>query len=299
MKMLRNEIIKNETVRKGAEHIWFAKLKYRWLELTMLLFSMFMLLVLWSKQINAASNSYDIPEMKKEIDLSKYNVRWGNQNKVVIVRDVFLGRQTNKVVGRCWLRLGLAREKGTDNYILLMREDMTPLRFTRTVTTSYGSSQTVVKYGLSEYLSVRTILPVLHYASPQTSSKNNKVINLSISLSATPFSFSYGGDESLNIISRSSYDSNANLFDVTYDYEPNFFAFARTYLSTPSSQYGVAYFTQKSPYWLADGTISFVMDYDVRFGACDSPNGGGVDWGSGCVMKTTQQEIVSFTVPKK
>ena len=254
----------------------------------MVLFSVFAILLGIVPQ-NVGADEYSLPEYN--IDTSQYNIRWDTQRRVITVYETYNGKLTQNVVGRCKLWLGLARKKGTNDYILVTREDMTPCSFT-------SKREKRKCYGLSEYLSIYSTLPTLINFSPENGSQAKDSIGISFGADSGGLNvgLSYSVDRDfLNVLVHSSTDTHK--LSVEYDYTIRMLQ-KNTYLVNQSKQYAMAYFTQKSPYWRPDGSISFTIDYDVRFGYCDSPKAGFSSIYLGAVYRKQQTEIFSFVVPK-
>lgn len=256
---------------------------------------------------NVLADEHEVKEFYKAFDKSQYNIRWDTSNRAVVIYN-----SAGKLIGVCKLKLGLAREKGTNDYLLLLKEEMTPqtfqvtervevekwdaLHLNKTITYKTVTSK---KYGVSEYLSIRTILPRLSNYSPQNASQNDRSISVSLGmdLSGVSGGFSYEVKRNdLDLIVDSSTFTGA--LDVKYDYTPRLNIWAsQPYLTRQSFQYAMADFTERPQQGRRDGDIGFTVVYNVSFGVSDDLDVKHLHWGE--VYRKQQSETYNFTLPKK
>jgi len=244
------------------------------------------------------ADEYSIDEYG--IDESKYNIQWDAQRRYVNVYEKFQGKQTNQLVGACRVKLGLARKKGTNDYVLVTKQEMTPRRFTHLVATDYhGQRVECEAYGLSEYLSIHTVVPTMTNYSPTNSSQSNSSIGISFGAGADGLNMGVSYEAQKNYLDITVNSSTyTNILDVVYDYRPRMKT-KQPYLMNQSFQYSMAAFTQKTPYWKQDGSVSFTVEYDARFGFCRSKSGNWLDIDWGLVYAKKQSELYSFVLPKR
>ena len=154
-----------------------------------------------------------------------------------------------EVLGTCSFVIGLTREKKSNNYVLMMREVMTPnnskvlIEHVMNKEISYDRCG----YGFSEYVSVKVALPSLDDYEPHNTPKSDEI------------TFSIGGNkdgvdvgasytvthEDLDI--TASCNTPSKTYYVKYNYKPsllNPFA-SNKYVANESVQLGVASFHTK------------------------------------------------------
>ena len=216
-------------------------------------------------------------------DESYYNVSWKAAQYLYVYSEVG-GR-----LGTMTYYVGLARRKSTNDYIVMMKEVMTPNKSKVKINSSqYG-------YGLSEYVSVKTTLPSLDNYYPQNDPGKDS-ISFSIGVSSekkAEISASYTVTHSDLDITASCNTPNRTYY-IIYDYDPsiaNPFA-SNKYVANESVQMGEAQFETSS------GTVSFVMNYDARFGAAENANCSPWLVYLSYVRKTTGSRSYSFTISR-
>lgn len=193
-----------------------------------------------------------------------------------------------KKVGTCSYVIGLAREKKTNDYVLMLREVMTPNNSKVLITGStYG-------YGFSEYVSAKVTLPSLDDYEPQNTPSSQTVdFTIGADSSGANIRASYSVTKSdLNI--TSSCNTPSKLYFVKYDYKPSLVdpLASNKYVANESIQLGAASFHSSS------STISFTMNYDARFGAASDNAASPWLIYINTVYKATTSRTYSFTVSK-
>jgi len=187
----------------------------------------------------------------------EYKVKWYSKKKLVVNNKK--GKK-GKPLGTCTLKVGIARKKGTNHYVLMYRVAMTP-------------SQKKVKlygcipnhgYGMSEYLKISTDLPSLGEYQPSNQPKSD-TIDVGVGVTSGKelgINASYSVDiDELEITSKS--DTSENRYCTVYDYKPhipNFFA-SNKYFRNESIQLGTAEFTTD------EKKFKLKIAVEARFGA--------------------------------
>lgn len=217
---------------------------------------------------------------------TKYNnASWTKMEKITVKS------KKNGKLGTLSYLTGVNRRKGTDDYIVMFKEVMTPNN--KKVTLDNAKSK---GYGLSEYCSLKTTLPTLDDYKPQNSPKTDSVnVGIGASKKAGPqVSATYTIKNSeLDITSNCSTPKKE--YRIVYDYKPHIpnALGNNKYLANESIQLGTAQFHSSKK------TVSFKVNYDARFGAaCDKERS---PWHVqiGYVKRKTGSREYSFTVKKK
>ena len=188
-------------------------------------------------------------------DTSQMNVEWKSMNSFNVYSSV------GKKLGTCSYFVGLARDKDTNNYMVMTRAVMTPNESKVKISSSkYG-------YGFSEYLSVKVDLPSLDDYVPQNQPKEDKwTLSLGVDGSGAGIEASYPVTHSDLDITESC-DTPSGLYYIKYNYKPSIAnPFGNNkYLANESRQLGIASFETDS------SKVKFTMNYEARFG-CASDN---------------------------
>ncbi|MCR4928059.1 MAG: hypothetical protein K5927_08765 [Lachnospiraceae bacterium] len=216
-------------------------------------------------------------------DTSLYNVQWKTSE------SIYVRNSSGYLLGTMTYYTGLARRKGTSDYIVMFREVMTPNP--SKVYTEAGNKC----YGLSEYVSVKSTLKQLGDYKPQNTPATDTM----------SFSLGLGSDKKASISASydikhtdlditSSCNTPNNLYFVKYDYKPsiaNPFA-SNKYVSNESVQLGEAQFDN------TDNTIKFTVYYDARFGGAEDSKRSPWLIYLNYVKQKTGSKTYSFTISK-
>ena len=225
----------------------------------------------------------------------EYNVKWyanhikqnGKKEKMEFAVKTKKGTK-GKSLGTCTLKVGIARKKGTNHYVLMYRVAMTP-------------SQKKVKlygcipnhgYGMSEYLKISTDLPSLGEYQPSNQPKSD-TIDVGVGVTSGKelgINASYSVDiDELEITSKS--DTSENRYCTVYDYKPhipNIFA-SNKYFRNESIQLGTAEFTTD------EKKFKLKIAVEARFGAAANKKRS-----PGCVLVGyTKKKSKTFTIDCK
>ncbi len=215
-------------------------------------------------------------------DTASSNVTW----KTMYSFNVYSG--AGGKLGTCSYVIGLTRSKGTNDYVLMTREVMTP-----------NSSQVKINnvqygYGFSEYVSIKVTLPSLDDYRPQNTPSSDTI---SFSIGADSDGASVGASYSIthsDLDITASCDTSSKLYHVKYNYNPtiaNPFG-NNKYLANESVQLGAAAFHNSSD------TVSFKINYDARFGAAEDNAASPWLVYMNYVQKATTSRTYSFSVAK-
>ena len=207
--------------------------------------AMLCVLIVTPNEVKAA-NKYGF-----SYDSDVYNVKWSTMYSFNVYTD--LGTK----LGTCSYVVGLAREKDTNNFVLMTKEIMTPNN------SKVKISNCKHGYGFSEYVSVKVELPTLDDYKPQNEpSKDTLSFSIGADLSGANVGASYSITHS-DLDITSSCNTTTNTYHIKYNYKPsliNPFA-SNKYVANESVQLGAATFHKSK------NKILFTMYYDARFGA--------------------------------
>ena len=216
-------------------------------------------------------------------DTSAYKVKWSGMYSF----NVFTDKGTK--LGTCSYVVGLARDKGTNNYILMTREVMTPNNSKVKIDNyQYG-------YGFSEYVSAKVTLPSLDDYEPQNTPAKDSI---NFSIGADKSGASVGASYS---ITHSDMDITAacntaeKKYYIKYNYKPSLVnpLANNKYLANESIQLGAAAFHK------AASEITFTMQYDARFGAAENNAASPLLVFYNYVKKATKSKTITLTVNEK
>lgn len=190
-------------------------------------------------------------------DKKEFDVKWVDYEKIVVKSD------EGGTLGTLSYLTGVARAKGTNDYLILFKEVMTP--GTKKVKLNIYNQK---GYGMSEYMSLKATLASLSDYKPQNDPNTDSInIGMGIDKDGPSVSASYEVKTSeLDITSKCN--TPKNLYQVVYDYKPhipNVFG-SNKYLANESVQMGMAEITKKK------GKVNFTVDYEARFGAASKKN---------------------------
>ena len=190
-------------------------------------------------------------------DSSKYTVEWKVKQSIIVKS------KTGAKLGTMTYVIGLAREKSGYNFLLLVKEVMTPN--SQKVLIDNSNNNKKYGYGYSEYVSIKAYLPgdLENYTPQNTPKTNSTTLSMGVSASGPSISASYTINNSdLDVTAKC--DTTKDMFYIVYDYIPsiiNPFA-SNKYVANESSQYGIAHFsTEKNT-----SSFGFYINYEAKFG---------------------------------
>lgn len=223
-------------------------------------------------------------------EVSKYGFTYDDTCYIVQwkVMDSFQVKTSeNGLLGTMSYVVGLARRNFSYDYILMTKETMTP--YNKSVKIN-GVGQT--GYGMSEYVSVKVVLPSLDNYSPQNSPTSDSV---TLSLGADKDGASFEASYTLShegLVVTANCDTPEKKFHIIYDYKPHIAnpVASNKYLAKESIQLGMAEFHS------VKNTVSFRVYYDARFGAASKSSRSPWSVYMNYVRQNTDYEDYTFTI---
>lgn len=194
-------------------------------------------------------------------DTSVYNVSWASYESVNVYSDV------GTKLGTMSYLAGVARDKGSNDYVVMFKEVMTPNK------TKVKVSSSTYGYGMSEYVSINVTLPTLDDYSPKNDPSTDSVtLEVGASKEGPEISASYTIEHNdLDITSKCN--TSSKKYHIVYDYKPNIAnpVASNKYLAYESVQLGEAQFEKAASSSSATKTtVSFKVNYQARFGAASN-----------------------------
>lgn len=220
-------------------------------------------------------------------DETCYNVQWQKAEYCYVYSEL------GGLLGTMTYYVGLARKKGTNDYIIMVKEVMTPNK--KRVNLYTDSKGMITGYGLSEYVSVKTTLPSLDDYYPKNNPSSDS-ISFSIGVSSekkADISASYTiTHNDLNI--TSSCNTPKRMYYVIYDYKPNLVMVWKNnkYVANESVHLGEAQFEATAP------GFSLTFYYDVRFGAASNSACSPLLIYKNYIRSAKKTRSLAFSVPK-
>ncbi|MBR6364727.1 MAG: hypothetical protein IKS10_01345 [Lachnospiraceae bacterium] len=221
-------------------------------------------------------------------DLANYNVAWmPDYVRVPIVSNA------GGVLGVYHIVCGLARAKGTDNYIFMVRQLMEPSILSVRYKKASGNKYTYA-YGLSEYCGFVSVLPGLDDWTPKTKPSENKI---SVSLAADGAkSVGLSYDIVKSDLSMSSLcSSSQGLYGMIYDYVVHVVNpfYSNKYFREQSDQNCMALFHSNK------STINIQVTYEARFGASSTASANAIDVYKNAIYSKSGNMTLCFpAIPK-
>lgn len=213
---------------------------------------------------------------------NEFNVEWKSYESFNVYTDQGGRLGTTSYV------VGLARCKKSNDYMLMAKEVMTPNKNKVLLDRwNYG-------YGISEYVSAKVTLPSLNDYQPKNDPGTDQVnLSLGASKGGPEVGLSYEiKHNDLDITSKCNTPSK-QYYEV-YDYQPSIACpwSSNKYVANESIQLGLAEFETRN------GTVSFQMNYDARYGSACEKNAAPWYVNIGYVRKATKSRNYSFTISK-
>ncbi len=196
---------------------------------------------------------------------------------------------------------GLARRKGTNTYVFMMKECMTPsenrVRVRKENDHNPISERPFSGWGVSEYMIVDTYLTNLDEWEPRNKPKTRK-ITLSVGGAkgadpgvGTSVGFSYEIDLKEMKIKPKAYQTSGH-YTVDYDYVPHTFWGDNAYFSDSSNHYQVAEFSTTGK------TVEIDVNYEARFGVATTESRMPTSVYTSAVWKKTGTRRYKYTLPR-
>lgn len=246
-------------------------------KIAVFIFALIMIANTAAETTYAASSKYGFT-----YDTAVSNVEWKASESILVKTAV------GDLLGTMTYYVGVARAKGTNDYVLMTKEVMTPYgKKAQTAFLKWG-------YGFSEYVSVSVVLPSLDNYMPTNSPTTDSVtLNASFSEKGAQVGASYTvKKEQLAITAKC--DTPNHKYYIVYDYKPYSINILKknTYLANESSQMGMAEFTT------SENKVTFTINYDARFGANNTSDQWAYQTQPGYVRSKTGSRKYSFTIKK-